>query len=217
MQLAFSHLNLRRNPFGSLARHEQQLLADVDLSEAAHFLNHCPSDAVRPPAVQYVGRQGSGKTTHLLALLSVFPHAVYSSLPVYQPVSVRTDGDPILIDDAQQLPWRLRRQLFRSTARLVLATHRDYTGELRRFGRNVLTLSVETATNPLSLFRRLNARIDAARRGPQAIPLISHEDAALLWQKFGADQRSLTEYLYHLFQHLPEIDAVRHHLAKQND
>ena len=218
MQLAFSHLNLRKNPFGSLGRHEQQLLADADLSEAIRFLSHCPIDANRrPPAVQYIGRQGSGKTTHLLALLAHFPAAVYSPLSIHQPVSVRTDGDPILIDDAQMLPWWLRRQLFRGAARIVLATHRDYTNELQRRGRDVLTLSAEATTNPESLFRRLNARIEAARRGPQAIPHISREDVALLWKKFGTDQRSLIEYLYDVFEDLLEVDAVRHHLAKHHD
>jgi hypothetical protein len=212
VQLPFFHLNLRKNPFGSLSRQEQQLLADVDLSEALLFLNNNSINTQRPPAVQFIGRQGSGKTTHLLALLAHFPTAVYSALPVDQPVSVRTDGEPILVDDAQWLPWWTRKLLFRRPTRIVLATHRDYSAELRRVGRAVLTLSAETSTNPDSLHRRLNARIEAVRRGTHEIPVISSEEAAALWNTFGADQRSTIEYLYHVFQTLPRIDAFRHQL-----
>jgi hypothetical protein len=189
-----------------LSRVQQQLLADVDLREALEFLRGGVGDRARPVAIQFMGCQGSGKTTHLLALLAQFPNAVYSPLPIDQPVRVRMDGEPILVDDAQLLPWWQRWRLFRSSARLVLGTHRDYSVELRRAGRRVLTLSAETSTNPESLRRRLNARIEAVRRVSAAVPVISAADAEAIWRMYGSDQRSAIEWLYFVFEELGSPD-----------
>ena len=208
MQLAFAHLNLRRNPFGALTATDAQALADVNLAESIDFLNQstAANPGQRPPAIQFMGRQGSGKTTHLLALHAALPGAVYSPIPVGQPPRIRTDGDPILVDDAQWLTWALRRRLFRSSQRLVLGTHRDYSSELRRSGRPVLTLSSETTRDPEMLCRRLNARIEAARRGPGTVPVISLQTATLAWNKHGPDLRSVIERLFHVFQSLTRPD-----------
>lgn len=206
MQLAFAHLNLRRNPFGALSAAESPRLAELDLAEALEFLNRHAEHNSRPAAIQFMGRQGSGKTTHLLALLAALPKAVYSPVPIGQPPQIRTDGDPILIDDAQWLTWTLRRRLFRCDQRLVLATHRDYSAELRRSRRRVITLSSETTVDSETLRRRLNARIEAMRRGPGNIPMISPETARLAWERHGSDMRTIIQKLFHVFQHLRRPD-----------
>ena len=202
MQLAFAHLNLRKNPFGALTTAESQRLAEVDLAETLAFLRQPIQQNAPPAAVQFMGRQGSGKTTHLLALLAAMPGAVYSPIPIGQPPQIRTDGDPVLIDDAQWLTRNLRKQLFRSQHRLVMATHADYTVELLHAGRPLLTLSSETTTDSDTLRRRLNARIEAVRRGPGSIPVISEEIATLAWTKHGPDLRSVIKRLFHVFQQL---------------
>jgi len=208
VQLAFAQLNLRRNPFGALTTADSQAIADVDLAEALTFLSQPtnPGSRPHPPAIQFMGRQGSGKTTHLLAILAALPGAVYSPIPIGQPARIRTDGDPVLVDDAQWLTWALRRRLFRSHHRLVLATHRDYSSELRCCGRPVLTLSSETTLNPETLCRRLNARIEAARRGPGSVPIVSLQTATLAWNTYGPDLRSVLERLFHIFQSLSSPD-----------
>lgn len=202
MLLAYAHLNLRRNPFGALTAAASQQLADVDLLPALEFLNQPAAHKQRPPALQFMGRQGSGKTTHLLKLLAALPNAVYSPIPVGLKPHIRTSGDPVLVDDAQWLTWTLRRRLFRGNSRLVLGTHTDYSAELLRSGRSVLTLSAETTSDPETLRRRLNARIEAARRDPGPLPLISAEAATLAWKKHGHDLRSVVERLFHIFQQL---------------
>ncbi|MFM7057386.1 MAG: hypothetical protein ACKO2P_10750 [Planctomycetota bacterium] len=208
MQLAYAHLNLRRNPFGALTTADAQAVAEVNLTEAIDFLRQPPASGrhSRPPVLQLMGRQGSGKTTHLLALLAAFPGAVYSPIPIGQSPRIRTDGDPILVDDAQWLTWALRRRLFRSHRRLVLGTHRDYATELRHCHRPLLTLSSETTRDPETLCRRLNARIEAARRGPGAVPIVSLHTATQAWNHHGADLRSVMERLFHIFQSLNSPD-----------
>lgn len=205
-QLAFAHLNLRKNPFGALTIAESQRLAEVDLAESAAFLSQPTRPNAPSPAVQFMGRQGSGKTTHLLAMLAAIPGAVYSSIPIGEPPAIRTDGDPVLIDDAQWLTRRLRKHLFRGHLRLVLATHRDYSSELLHAGRPLLTLSSETTADSETLCRRLNARIEAVRRGPGRIPVISQHTASLAWIRHGPDMRSVLGRLFHIFQQLHSLD-----------
>jgi hypothetical protein len=198
--LPFAHLNLRRNPFGEFSIEDWTRLADVDLEEFDELLAEPGS------VVQFVGEKGYGKTTHLLAIGARFPGSGYVHIPEGERAEVPA-GNPVLIDEAQRLTWRQRRQVFRSSVPLVLGTHRDFTRELSRAGRRVRTVAVEGRMNATRLTRILNSRIECVRRGEGPVPGVLYETAAGLLERFGPDIRRIQLELYMTFQNMN--DGIR--------
>ena len=84
--LPFSHLNLRRNPFGELTAAERTRLAIVEFDAALQHLKSPRS------VVQVVGEKGYGKTTHLLALAAQFSEHAYVHIPEGQRATIPTKG-----------------------------------------------------------------------------------------------------------------------------
>ncbi len=199
--LPFAHLNLRRNPFGEVDLCEQATLALVELDEVAQRLKQ-PGFAV-----QFMGPCGRGKTTHLVALRAMFPSAAYVHIGLSQAVRIPR-GDPLLLDEAQRLPkWR-RWWIFRRFRRLALGTHEDLSLELRRAGWEVETIDVASRLDAARLCVMLNRRIEAARRNPGPIPVVSPATAQSLLRRFGDDLRAIQGHLYDRFQTLAEIGHV---------
>ncbi|MCA9137143.1 MAG: hypothetical protein KDB00_10300 [Planctomycetales bacterium] len=198
--------NLFRNPFGELTRAERSELAVVQISEIVSAIGS-PCDGnnaieFRPfCAYQMIGECGRGKTTRMLALADQFPSASYVYLPEDQPCPAIPTGEPLLIDEAQRLPWRVRRKIFSSGTPLVLATHRDLSRALRRAGYTVTTQRIGLTLSPQQLTCILNRRISASRRDPnQSVQYITQDDAEQLIQRFGTNVRDIESYLYDIVQ-----------------
>ncbi len=187
--LPYVHLNLRWNPFGELTTEEWTSLAVVDIDEVVQSLSQPKT------AVQYIGDKGYGKTTHLLALRARFPSSGYVHIPEGETRPVPS-GSPLLIDEAQRLTWRQRRMVFGADIPLVLGTHRDFTGALRRAGREVTTIHVERNTNAERLHRIVNARIQAARRSPGPVPSVSRQTVGKMLDEYGPNIRRIVQSLY---------------------
>ena len=198
--LPFAHLNLRRNPFGEFSVEDWTRLADVDLDEFDELLAEPGS------VLQFVGDKGYGKTTHLLAIGVRFPGSGYVHIPEGERAEV-PGGNPVLIDEAQRLTWRQRRQVFRSSVPLVLGTHRDFTRELTRAGRRVRTVAAEDRMNATRLTRILNSRIEWVRRGGGPVPGVLYETAAGMLERFGPNIRRIQLELYMTFQDMN--DGIR--------
>ncbi|MGB7345964.1 MAG: hypothetical protein WBD20_17230 [Pirellulaceae bacterium] len=187
--------NLRRNPFGELTRGERAALAVVDVKEIAQQVseNHT--------AVQFIGECGRGKTTRMLAIGRWLKESSYVYLPEDEPCPSIAFGRPILIDEAQRLPRRVRKQVFATGLPLVLATHRDLSRSLRRFGYTVQTQRIGTNNTPELICRLLNRRIRAScMDAAEQVPELSISDADQLVQRFGSDVRAIESYLYDVVQ-----------------
>ena len=200
--LPFSHLNLRRNPFGELTTAERTALAVVETSEALRHLNLPRS------TVQVIGEKGFGKTTHLLVLAAHFEDHAYVHLPEGKRVAIPVSGEPLLIDEAQRLTLVQRWQIFRSNRRLILGTHTDFRDVLHQAGRPVLTIAANQLTNEQRVHSLLNARIQFVRRDAGPIPSITMITAARLFTQFGSDIRSMEHSMYDTFQQLRNIQDV---------
>lgn len=182
--------NLRRNPFGELTRAERAELAVVDVDVIADRVKS------RCSAVQLIGDCGRGKTTRMLALANRFPEASYVYLSQDGPCPAIAAGNPVLIDEAQRLPRRVARRVFRSGLPLVLATHRDMSRQLRRYGYTVHTEQIGDGNTPQLVCKLLNRRIEASRLddGPLCEVTLAH--ACRLVHQFGSDIRRIEGYLY---------------------
>lgn len=195
-RLPFAHLNLTRNPFGELDRDERAALAVTDTGQYVELLLSSNQ------AVQFLGDKGRGKTTHLLAIASHFTNAAYVHLPEDGLLPPLPTGNPLLIDEAQRLPARLRRQAFDGRTALVLGSHADHAEELRRAGYRVQTVEVAATMCAERLHDILNRRILASRRGLGGVPAVCIESAERLLLEFRGDVRGIMNHLYDLFQDL---------------
>ncbi len=200
--LPFSHLNLRRNPFGELTAVERTVLAVVDCGEALQHL------ALPRSVVQVIGEKGFGKTTHLLVLATHFADSAYVHIAEESRAAIPERGEPLLIDEAQRMTLLQRWQTFRSDRRLILGTHTDFENALRRAGRPIVTIAASQFTNELRVHTLLNRRIQFARRDGGPIPSITISTASKLFAQFGSDIRSIERSMYDTFQQLRNIQDV---------
>ncbi|MEZ6035033.1 MAG: hypothetical protein R3C17_18215 [Planctomycetaceae bacterium] len=200
--LPFSHLNLRRNPFGELTAEERTALAVVEIGPALQHLKQPRA------AVQFVGEKGYGKTTHLLVLASHFAHGTYIHIPEGRRVTIPSVGDPLLIDEAQRLTKIQQWLIFRSRRRLILGTHEDFEQSLCRADRPALTIAADRFTNEGRVHTLLNARIQFARRADGPIPSVTLQTASRLFTQFGSDIRSIEHSMYQTIQLLRDIQDV---------
>jgi hypothetical protein len=213
--LPFSRWNLRYNPFGELTAAER---AGVAVFDPEPVLSELGKGLV---AIQFIGDCGRGKTTRLLAierrlpprrvperrlperrpsgLLCLPPLAAVN--PVWWGRALRTEGDPVMIDEAQRIPLPVRMAIFRRRVPLVLGTHRDFSRELRPFGYRVTTVRVGPQNDARHVAEVANARIAAARLKPTAsVPVLSIGDAEALVARFGDDLRAIETFLYNRVQ-----------------
>ena len=198
MQLAFLHLNLKRNPFGEITEDERARLAVVDIDRILAALQnpHC--------AVQFLGEKGYGKTTHLIALRSRLSGAGYVHIPEGETRPL-PEGNPIMIDEAQRLTWWQQKTLFRKKVPLVLGTHRNFELSLKKQGRTVQTIDVGDLNSLNRIQTLLHNRIEFVRRTDGPVPTVGHRTVRQLQKKYGSDIRAI---LYELYQRLQKLEAI---------
>jgi hypothetical protein len=204
--LAYGHLNLRRNPFGELPLAERAPLAVVDLE--SHLEPHLLALGAGGFALQFLGDKGTGKTSHLLAIGLRFPGAPYIHIPEGERPRTFPPGEPLFLDEAQRVPSRARREIFRTRRSLVLGTHRDFRGELEGAGLRVVTIipaAIQSAGRLATIFDR---RIESARRGPGPLPGVSHATIDRLRVQHGPNVRAMEDELFEHFLSLAEIGDV---------
>ena len=107
----FARLDLTINPFGELTPEQRGEVAVVDVEWWTAWLT-AGRAAGKLRAVQFMGDCGRGKTTHLLALRFALPTAKYVYLPQHGPLPATPEGPLVMIDEAQRLSWRRRREIF---------------------------------------------------------------------------------------------------------
>ncbi len=192
--LPFEHLNLRRNPFGSVPEADRPQLAVVDLGGLIEHLRE------RNTAVEFVGERGRGKSTHLLMLHRRFPDHPKLYACREQSVDVPDDSFPF-IDEFQRVEPPKRSRFYRRAGRLVVGTHRSFADELEAHGFNVHTVHPGT-DDPDRLKTIIDRRIEWARRDEGPVPELPVSEIRKLSARFGTDLRSMFDHLYDVFQQL---------------
>ena len=201
MQLPFSHLNLRFNPFGELNPEQRKQIAVVDIESIIRSLD-LPS-----VAIQFLADHGRGKTTHLLALHKHYPDAEYTKIytgdnPEFMSQAIR------FVDSIENITKKQRRDLYKKSGSIAFTTHTDLSQELERAGFSVINkiISMKNEKTLLQIFRQ---RIEYARRAEGATPHIDLETVKQLKQRYGDDVRAMESFLYEKLQTLERIENVK--------
>ena len=195
--LPFARLNLIRNPFGELTPAERAEAAVIDFSRWRQLLQQS-----EPVAIQFVGECGRGKSTHLHALKHKLSESAYVYLPEDGPLPKIPIGSPLLIDEAQRLGWRRRREAFGRGVHLVLGTHVDLSKPLRRAGYDVQTYEVSQQVSAEHLQRIFQRRIELARLGEGKLPDVS---AALIRTLMNRHQDCIRAMEADLYEHFNQM------------
>ena len=147
-----------------------------------------------------IGDCGRGKTTRMLTLAARLPDSGYVYLPEDGPCPAIPNSRPLLIDEAQRLPRRVRNLVFRQKLPLILATHDDLGRPLRHFGYSVRTIRIGCENTPELVCRMLNRRIEASRLAAGSIPQILLHEVEYLTKRFGSNVRAMEHFLYEQVQ-----------------
>ncbi len=207
LQLPFSHLNLRRNPFGEVPAEERGQLAVADVERFVPRLSE-PGFVV-----EFVGDCGRGKTSHLRALWEHFRQAPF----------VRVDEDPrgfrapkapvVFVDEAQFLTRRQRGRLFGQRASFAVGTHERLADVYERAGLDWVTIELGGVDAAL-VEEMIARRVEWARRGSGPVPQVTRAAVERLIERHGDDLRAIEHELYEVFQRLQEVcDVEVHHLG----
>ena len=201
MKLAFSHLNLRFNPFGELNPEQRKQIAAVDIESLKNALNE------NGVAIQFLADHGRGKTTHLLSLHQHYPEARYLKLylgdkPDFFHQKIH------FIDSIENITKKQRRDLYKKSGSIACTTHTDLSQELSRAGFKVIskTVSLNDVKTLQMIFKK---RIEYSRRGAGDVPTVDVCFVNELVKIFGDDIRAMEHHLYEKFQALERIDDVK--------
>jgi hypothetical protein len=197
IRLAYAHLNLRWNPFGEIDPEDVAHLAIVQVEQFVSRLQ------IPGFALQYLGDQGHGKTTHLLALHKYFPEAPYIHFQEKAPNPEIPPAPLLFLDETQRLPISLRKHLFSREASFVIGTHVDHSSEYKKAGLDYKSIHLKGMTiDQLEMI--IHRRIEWARRDHGPVPTVSRAEIDRLITLYDDDLLAILTSLYEEIQSLEE-------------
>lgn len=221
MQLPYAHLNLWRNPFGTPPAEDiAQLLVLPNLSPLIASISEALKTPDKKIIIQFMGKCGRGKSSHMRALHAHFSDAPYLYFPepgLNHP-DIPTPRLPksaklLFLDESQRIPWFTRQRLFaQKNTSLILATHKDHRKEFSLKHKSVTHIDVGELS-PQTLRQIIEKRIQwAALKTPNLT--ITDELVHDLITLYQDDLRGMLGTLYELVQsmtHPGPIPLPSHH------
>ena len=200
--LPFANLNLRFNPFRELTHREKSNLAFVKIES---FVKKLDSSCF---ALQFLGKKGRGKTTHLLALQKHFPDAPYIYYPENSPKPKVKRASLLFLDETQRFKPKERMRIWQRKTTFVVGTHQDHSEEFAKAGLKYESVLLE-GLSEAKLAKIIELRLEYARRTRGNIPYLDANAIKKLIERFDDNIRSIEDYLYEVFQDLETINCVK--------
>lgn len=203
MQFAYAHLNLFQNPFSALDAAENGALL-VPQTDLDRIIERLQSPGY---AIQFLGRRGRGKSTHLNALYRHFAGVPFSYLGKGEPYGGIPTAPVVFIDEAQRIPWLKRHNVWSRNASFVIGSHWHHGVELRRAGLAVETVILGGRISAESLQKMSQNRILASvREVGQPVPQLSDATAHSLTRRYRNNIRKMFDILYDKVETLERIE-----------
>ena len=186
----YRRLNLWFNPFGQL---DDEQLAEIAVADHVRYAGWL----ARGVAIQFVGRAGRGKSTHLRSLWRCLEAASLIYIPRFGRQISIPHAECLLIDEAQRMPRAMRQAVFSWGGPLVLGTHWSLARSLRRYGyRRIHTVHVGSDRTPGKIRNIIDRRIGLAAVSPGCSLRVTEPEVRWLRRRFGNHLRGIDHYLY---------------------
>lgn len=211
----FHHtLGFRRNPFGALTDEEWVAVAVLPPTVLALL-----SPGYGP--VQLLGPMGSGKSTMLLKLADQFSRVgsrtayEYLAAGEHRIKTETADLDVFLLDEAQRLSLRARRQLLKLVGsknsprfRLIFSSHKDLTPYFHWRKLPLVTLRLENTITRSQYSQMLARRLDYFALPDRVHTTLAPDAIHWLYDNFAPNLRAAEYFLYEVWQQETAVRAI---------
>lgn len=204
-KLAYSNLNLKKNPFGSLS-YEDISFTFVLLPEIERIIYKLKKGNF---LLQLIGNKGVGKTTQLLGIKTLIKGCTYISDPIHLNVNTLPEDKILLIDEFQNIKKRQIKSLIKSNVCIVSATHKDRSKDFSNRGYIVKNIIIEDIQVSL-LQKIIDLRLNRFKRdNSMEIPAIPIKVIEGLSRNYGDNIREIICHLYNKIKNLSEVEDVQ--------
>lgn len=186
------------NPFCGLSDEEleQVIVPKIDLPKLAKLVSNG-----QPKIVEFVGKKGRGKTSHLKLLqqhLSDYPLFLLNEQSDFSKI-YNHPSKIVFIDSIHHFNMWQRRRLFQMDKTIVLTTHWSRFFEIKMAGKAYFKFDFKGIDKAI-LTTILENRMRIASTERETIFKIKNAEVASLIKKYGDDYRGILNHLYDEFQ-----------------
>lgn len=153
-------------------------------------------------SIEFIGKQGRGKTSHLLYLQQVldkYPIFLLDDASKFTEI-MEHESEIVFVDSIHHLNFKKRIQLFKHKKTVIYTTHWSRKFESMIAKKNHYSLSFK-GINSETLTAILNRRLTLATKSELTNnDLFSIQDSSDLIKKFGDNYRGIMNHLYEKYQ-----------------
>lgn len=151
--------------------------------------------------IEFVGKKGRGKTTHLTLANQLTPESTifYLNKNFDTDKILECKSKIILIDSIHHIPIRKRNQLFRSQKTILFTTHHSKYIEAKLAGKEIVKYAFKGLQRD-ELISITNKRFHLATKHKVPTPNLSSKEANKLINKYGDNIRGIINHLYDTHQ-----------------
>jgi len=156
----------------------------------------------KPIAIEFSGKKGRGKTTHLIALSKAFTDASIIFLDSNSSASqvLQNDSNLLFIDSIHHLGLNNRIKLFKQHKTIIYTTHQSRKWECFLLKKDIYSLQFN-GIDAKTLLLILNKRLQIASATElEPNHLFSMTDSLELIKKFKDNYRAIINHLYVTYQ-----------------
>ncbi|WP_299617484.1 hypothetical protein [uncultured Tenacibaculum sp.] len=190
--------NFLFNPFSGVLHEDipQVILPNIDIEDITNKIRN--SNGL---AIEFIGKQGRGKTSHLKYLqhiLNEYPIFLLNSNSSASEI-IKNTSKTVFIDSIHHLSFRHRIQIFKQKKVVVYTTHWSRKIDCLLAKKDHYSIRFK-GIQPEKLKDILNKRLKLASNTNQPDTLFSTNDADILIKKFGDNYRGIINHLYEKYQ-----------------
>ncbi|WP_299674124.1 hypothetical protein [uncultured Tenacibaculum sp.] len=186
------------NPFSGVLHEDipKVILPNIDIDQTIHRIQN--SDSL---ALEFIGRQGRGKTSHLRYLQHILPEYPIFLLNSTSSVSdvMKNTSEIVFVDSIHHLSFSNRVQLFKEKKVVIYTTHWRRKIDCLLAKKEYHSIRFK-GIEPEKLQAILNERLKLASGSNTPETLFSITDVNKLIRKFGDNYRGIINHLYEKYQ-----------------
>ena len=186
------------NPFSGLENHEIQhaLVAQFDIPTIVQQINNH-----EPLLIEFVGKQGRGKTTHLTHLqqhLQQYPIFLLNASSNYHSI-LEHPSDIVFIDSIHHIPFIQRIKIYKTKRVVIFTTHWTRKWE-SLFSKKTFHQIQFSGITQDKLSQIIQNRIELAIQDKNIDIQLNQSEIKRLIKIYGDDYRGIINHLYDKFQ-----------------